>query len=101
MSTRHSADPNPHIVFIGNPADGFYAVGPFDTQDDAVRYIGGEHHKENCWAMELCAPASDEGEPEEEDAPARLGDEIVEQERSMEAVNDGFERLAKSIESIR
>ncbi len=53
-----------HIVIYGNPMSGFRFVGPFETIDDARRYIEMEDDSRNFWLAELDAPASDNGEPE-------------------------------------
>lgn len=51
-----------HIIMIGNPGDGFYAVGPFEDVEDALRYMEAEFSRADMWIMELQAPASAEGE---------------------------------------
>lgn len=50
------------VMLIGNPGDGFVVVGPFDNHNEAFQYLEVERAKEDCWIVELHAPASDEEE---------------------------------------
>jgi hypothetical protein len=56
-----------YVVLIGNPADGFVVVGPFESAYDATtyrikRYLETERDKSDCWILELHKPADDNTE---------------------------------------
>jgi hypothetical protein len=51
-----------YVVLIGNPADGFIVVGPFESAYDAERYLETERDKSDCWILELYKPAYDDTE---------------------------------------
>lgn len=46
-----------HAICMGNPVDGFYFVGPFESHDHALEYMGGEKSTENMWIVQMQEPA--------------------------------------------
>jgi len=51
-----------YIVAYGNPADGFFYVGPFTQRLDAVAYMESEQVKGDMWVLELLSPDTIEEE---------------------------------------
>jgi hypothetical protein len=51
-----------YIVAYGNPADGFFYVGPFTQRLDAVAYMEREEVKGDMWVLELLTPDTIEEE---------------------------------------
>lgn len=51
-----------YIVAYGNPADGFFYVGPFKQRLDAVAYMDREMFPEDMWVLELLTPDTIEEE---------------------------------------
>jgi hypothetical protein len=45
-----------YIVAYGNPADGFFYVGPFTQRFDAVAYMESEEVQGDMWVLELLSP---------------------------------------------
>lgn len=46
-----------YIVAYGNPADGFFYVGPFEHRLEAAEYIEAESIRGDMWVLELLSPA--------------------------------------------
>lgn len=46
------------IIIYGNPIDGFGYIGPFDSHEEAVRYMDDEPsgHHDNMWTALLDLP---------------------------------------------
>jgi hypothetical protein len=51
-----------YIVAYGNPADGFFYVGPFTQRLDAVAYMESEQVSGDMWVLELLSPDTIEEE---------------------------------------
>ena len=45
-----------YIITYGNPNDGFFYVGPFDTQEEAKAYTEAEIDRD-WWIVNLLPPA--------------------------------------------
>jgi hypothetical protein len=52
--------PKKYILITGDPVDGFFYYGPFDTNDDAVAYADDEQHGMDWWVAELQPPKKEE-----------------------------------------
>jgi hypothetical protein len=49
-----------HIVIVGDPINGFAYYGPFDSKDDADRYIDqGNAGDDTAWHVILTTPYTD------------------------------------------
>ena len=49
-----------YIVAYGNPADGFFYVGPFDHRLDAAAYMESEPIQRDMWILELLEPIEEQ-----------------------------------------
>lgn len=45
-----------YVMMMGNPADGFHVIGPFEDRETAVRYMETERDAGDCWIVDLLAP---------------------------------------------
>ena len=45
-----------YAMMIGNPADGFVVVGPFNDHATALAYLESETSSENMWIVEIHEP---------------------------------------------
>ena len=46
-----------YAIMMGNPADGFDLIGPFDNVADAMLYLQTERSKQDMWMVQLHPPA--------------------------------------------
>jgi hypothetical protein len=49
-----------YAMMMGNPSDGFFVIGPFDSREAAARYIETERSAGDCWVVELLAPSAED-----------------------------------------
>lgn len=50
-----------YVIMMGNPADGFVIVGPFNDRDTALAYMESEPpSSENMWIVDLQSPVESE-----------------------------------------
>jgi len=45
-----------YAMLMGNPADGFVVVGPFEDRDVAMAYLESETSSENMWIVDMHEP---------------------------------------------
>lgn len=45
-----------HVIMTGNPVDGFNLFGPFDTQEEANKFIDNSVDDIELWVMPVMAP---------------------------------------------
>lgn len=46
-----------HVIMTGNPVDGFNHFGPFDTHEEAVKFIDQQSDEIEVWVVPVLAPA--------------------------------------------
>lgn len=66
------------ILAVGNPADGFDFVGPFDDANDANEYGDRHHDRDEYWCVKVRSPIQGPAYPTQGAALAQRLTEVVE-----------------------
>jgi len=62
MPHPENVNPDQCILLTGGPGDGFEAIGPFDSSDDAIDYAETKNIQDNWWVMPMTpVQCDDEG----------------------------------------
>lgn len=56
MSTREENVAEKQIVITGNPVDGFFFYGPFDSAEAAISWAEVEHQGQSWWVAPMGLP---------------------------------------------
>ena len=54
--------PDAYVVITGNPVDGLFFYGPFDSYDEATAYAERNHDGDDWWATKLQQPEEEDDE---------------------------------------
>ena len=54
------------LVITGNPVDGFFYYGPFDSAEEAIEWASVQHDTQDWWIAPLNEPATQD---EDDDQP--------------------------------
>lgn len=48
-----------HCVITGNPVDGLFVIGPFDSYDDAIDWACAEQEGQDWWVTDMRDPGEE------------------------------------------